>query len=115
MLLLLLLLIASAGAAEKTVSGAPTFPAEEQLTYNINWPTGLSLGEASLHTVRRKTETGIRIESEFRLDASVPGFQVLDQYRAAAGEDYCSTELSKTYQHGKRHSEETSTFLPLTA
>jgi hypothetical protein len=110
MFLLFLLLIAFAGAAEKTVSASPAFPADEQLTYNINWPTGLSLGEATLHTVRRKTESGIRIESEFRLDASVPGFQVLDQYRAIADQDYCSTELTKTYQHGKRRSEDTTSF-----
>jgi Protein of unknown function (DUF3108) len=110
MIPLFLLLIATAGAAEKAVSGASAFPADEQLTYNINWPTGLSLGEASLHTVRRKTESGTSIESEFRLDASVPGFQVLDQYRAIADQDYCSAELDKTYQHGKRRSEDTTTF-----
>jgi hypothetical protein len=110
MILLLLFMIALAGAAEKTPSSAPAFPPDEQLTYNINWPAGLSLGEASLHTTRRKTETGMRVETDFRLDASVPGFQVLDKYRGIADQDYCSLELNKAYQHGKRKAEETTTF-----
>jgi Protein of unknown function (DUF3108) len=109
MIPLLLLFMAAAGAAEINAA-TPAFPADEQLSYTINWPTGLSLGEASLHTVRRKTDTGVRIESDFRLDASVPGFQVLDQYHSVADQDYCSIEATKTYQHGKRHSEETTTF-----
>lgn len=106
----LLLFFIAAAAAEKS-AGPQTFPADEQLSYTINWPTGLSLGEASLHTVRRKTDTGaVRIESDFRVDASVPGFQVLDQYHSIADQDYCSIEATKTYRHGKRHSEETTTF-----
>jgi hypothetical protein len=109
MILLLLFMIAIAGAAEKT-SSVPAFPADEQLAYNINWPTGLSLGEASLRTTRQKTDTGMRIQTDFRLDASVPGFQVLDNYRGIADQEYCSQELNKAYQHGKRKSEETTTF-----
>ena len=110
MLLLLLLILVNAGGAEKAASSTPALPADEQLTYNINWPTGLSLGEASLHTVRHKTDNGARIETDFRLDASVPGFQILDNYRGIADQDYCSIELDKTYQHGKRKAEETTTF-----
>lgn len=111
MMLPLVSMLAFAAAAEKAPPAAAAgFPADEQLTYNINWPTGLSLGEASLHTVRHKTETGTRVETDFRLDASVPGFQVLDQFQAAADQDYCSTELNKNYQHGRRKAEETTTF-----
>lgn len=85
------------------------FPADEQLHYTINWPTGLSLGEATLHTIRRNTDDGPRIETDFSLDASVPGFAVLDHYRAIADGDYCSIELDKSYQHGKKKAEERTT------
>ncbi len=110
MLTLALLLLLGAAPAEKPPVKAPAFPADEQLTYAINWPTGLSLGEATLHTVRRSATAGPRIESEFRLDASVPGFQVLDRYQSLADGDYCSIELEKSYQHGKRKSEEKTSF-----
>jgi len=39
----------------------------------------------------------------------VPGFQVLDTYHAVADQDYCSAELDKTYKHGKRSAQETTT------
>lgn len=110
MLVLFLLAIVLASGGEKTAAAASPFPADEQLTYNINWPTGLSLGEASLRTVRRNTEHGARMESEFRLDASVPGFQVTDHIKAFSDGEYCSIELQKSYQHGKRKSDETTTF-----
>lgn len=108
--LLLLLTLAFAGAAEKSSAPAGAFPADEQLAYSINWPTGLSLGEASLHTTRQKTETGTRIQTDFRLDASVPGFQVVDNYRGISDQEYCSQEFNKAYQHGKRKTDETTTF-----
>jgi hypothetical protein len=92
-----------------TATASP-FPADETLTYAINWPTGLSLGEATLHTTRQKTDSGQRIISDFKLDAAVPGFQVLDQFHSVADQDYCSIELDKAYQHGKRKTEETTTF-----
>ncbi len=108
--LLFLLMLALAGGAEKAAAPNGSFPAQEQLAYTINWPTGLSLGEASLQTSRQKSENGVRIESDFRLDASVPGFQVLDKFHGVADQDYCSLELTKAYQHGKRKAEETTTF-----
>lgn len=89
-------------------SGA--FPADEQLTYAIKWPSGLPLGEATLHTVRTKTEEGGRIDSKFHLDAAVPGFQVLDDYHAIADANYCSIELEKKFQHGKRSTDEVTNF-----
>ncbi len=100
-----LILACFAPAAEK-----PPFPADEELHYTINWPTGLSLGEATLHTVRKNTDSGPRIESEFTLDASVPGFAVLDRYRSISDAAYCSIQLEKAYQHGKRKSEDRTTF-----
>ena len=98
-------------ASEQPAQRKPNpFPADEQLTYNINWPTGLSLGEARLRTRRLKTESGGRVDSEFVLDAAVPGFAVLDRFHSVADEDLCSIQLDKSYQHGRRKADETTKF-----
>jgi len=89
---------------------APAFPADETLTYTINWPTGLSLGEARLRTVRRNTPEGPRVETAFHLDASVPGFPVLEDHRSIATGDFCSVEFDKKYSHGKRKADEKMMF-----
>lgn len=91
-------------------SGADSIPTDEQLTYNVNWPTGLSLGEAHLRTKVVKSDSGTRVESEFVLDAAIPGFQVIDRFRSVAGQDLCSIEFEKSYQHGRRKAEETTKF-----
>lgn len=91
-------------------SAAERFPVDEQLTYNINWPTGLSLGEARLTTQIVKSDSGTRVKSEFTLDAAVPGFRVLDRFRSVADQDLCSIEFEKTYEHGRRKAEETTKF-----
>jgi Protein of unknown function (DUF3108) len=97
-------------AEKKAGSSVPAPPAAEQLTYSINWPTGLSLGEARLETQREKTDAGERWRTEFTLDASVPGFPVMERVRSAADAEFCSAELEKAYTHGKRKAEETTTF-----
>lgn len=101
------MVVAFAGAAEKKPAGPP---AEESLTYSVNWPTNLSLGEARLKTVRVKGETADYWQTEFTLDASVPGFRVLEEAKSTADAEFCSTVLEKSYTHGKRKSEETTTF-----
>jgi hypothetical protein len=103
------LLLSFSSGADTVPSAAPA-PASEQLTYNVNWPTGLSLGEARLRTTRAKSDSGARLETEFSVDAAIPGFQVLDRYHAVADSNLCSTELSKSYRHGQRSAEETTEF-----
>jgi hypothetical protein len=95
--------------AAKPAAAKPVPP--EALSYVINWPTGLSLGEARLTTVRRDTEDGPRIETTFHLDASVPGFPVIEDHRSmATGPGFCSVEFDKKYTHGKRTADETLKF-----
>jgi Protein of unknown function (DUF3108) len=75
----------------------------ESLTYNINWPSGLSLGEvrlASDHT--EKSDWHLSLD----IDASIPGYTVRDQDRSIATPDLCSTEFDKTFLHGTRKNEE---------
>lgn len=82
--------------------------AGETLRYSINWPTGLSLGEAEI-AARPK---GGAIEYEFRLDASLPGFPISDSYRSLATPEFCTLEFEKHFTHGNRKSVETTTIAP---
>ena len=101
------------------VSGAPSGPPpfdNEQLRYSINWPSGLSLGEAQLHATRLKptADTAERRHLEFEVDAAVPGFAVSDKYQSDTSADFCSAEFQKTASHGRKKSDEKTTFDPKT-
>jgi Protein of unknown function (DUF3108) len=79
----------------------------ESLTYNINWPSGLSLGQAQLaseHTENSDWHLSLDV------DASIPGFTVRDQDRSIATPDLCSTEFDKTFLHGSHQNDERLTF-----
>jgi Protein of unknown function (DUF3108) len=85
-------------------------PSSEVLNYTIAWPTGLSLGEAKLRTTRRTTPDGPRVETEFHLDASVPGFPVLEDHHSVADGEFCSMDFTKQYTHGRHKADETMSF-----
>jgi hypothetical protein len=89
----LMLLAAPAGPA---LTGFPF--TDETLNYNINWPSGLSLGEGHLRAKRSANIWGF----ELTLDASVPGFAVKDGYSSHANADFCSIDFSKQFVHGPR-------------
>jgi hypothetical protein len=103
--------------AALAITGAPVGPAvfdHEQLRFNINWPSGLSLGEAQLRATRLKP-AGDAAEKrllEFDLDAAVPGFAVSDRYRSDASPDFCSVEFQKKAVHGRKKTDEKTTFDP---
>jgi len=88
----------------------------ESLHYVINWPSGLSLGEAAIESSGLSAGSGAfssRTDWNFTfdLDASVPGFTIRDHYVSrASGPDVCSEQLIKTVQRGARKTEETDTF-----
>lgn len=105
------------GLATLAISGAPVgVPAfeNEQLRYNINWPSGLSLGEAELSSSRPKVaaDAAPRLHLEFSLDAAIPGFAVSDRYRSEISPEFCSVEFRKTAAHGKKKTDEKTTFDP---
>jgi hypothetical protein len=98
----LLLVYPMAAVAGPAASGFPF--ADEALTYNITWPSGLSLGEAKLSAKRNGDNWGFFLA----IDASVPGYDVKDFYRAVAGLNLCSAEFDRETLHGaKRTSEKT--------
>ncbi len=80
----------------------------ETLHYSVNWPSGLSLGEATLRSERTAGSTGSAPgwEFELNLDAGVPGFAIRDQYSSTASPDFCSWQLDKKTARGARTSEE---------
>jgi Protein of unknown function (DUF3108) len=102
-----------AALAMAAPASSPPVP-NEQLRYTINWPSGLSLGEAALSASNSKPSAGAEPSLHFRfnLDASVPGFVVTDRYRSDATGDFCSQEFKKTATHGKKKTDEKTTFDP---
>jgi hypothetical protein len=91
----------------------------ESLHYVINWPSGLSLGEATLNTLDMISTAGTAshesLTSDFEIDVSIPGYTISDRYHSTAqgsgsGKDLCSTKLDKTVRRGSRKSGETDTF-----
>jgi hypothetical protein len=92
--------------------GQTQIPREENLHYSVNWPSGLSLGEAELRATRLAPENGQpeRWQFELLLDASIPGFQIAERYRSTATTALCSIHLDKKAVRGKRKTQETSAF-----
>lgn len=86
----------------------------ETLHYSVNWPSGLSLGEATLRSDQTAGGTGSAPGWEFdlNLDASVPGFAIRDQYHSTGNVDFCSWQLDKKTARGTRTSEERVIFDP---
>ncbi len=85
--------------------------ATETLRYNVNWPSGLSLGEATLTTDNIDASAASR-KFELRLDASIPGFAVIDEITSLAKPDYCSIRLDTKLKHGSKIREERTEFKP---
>jgi hypothetical protein len=85
---------------------AITAPAES-LHYTVNWPSGLSLGEATLASDHQNPgKAGDLWAFDLDLDASVPGFAVSNHEHSSASADLCSVELDKSDTRGRRQSQE---------
>ncbi|HWB83265.1 MAG TPA: DUF3108 domain-containing protein [Bryobacteraceae bacterium] len=104
----LLFRVSSAAVLFGSLAFAQTgFPfQDESLHYSVQWPSGLSLGEASL-TARHSTDGW---KFDFTMNAGIPGFDVKDHVRSSANQDLCSVELNRNTSHGSRKSEEKTTF-----
>ncbi len=74
----LLLVALTAIAAPLAESTLPN----EVLRYSVNWPTGVSLGEAQLSASSSGGSSGQpgRMHFQFDVDASAPAFTVSDRY-----------------------------------
>jgi hypothetical protein len=81
-------------------------PREEQFRYEVKWPSGLGLGEGQMSASR----DGGNWVLQFEIEASIPGFRVLDRYRSVVDEKFCSVEFQKEFEHGTRKGKETTAF-----
>jgi hypothetical protein len=94
--LLSTLALVAAPVAESTLPN-------ETLHYSVNWPSGLSLGEAQLSASSSREASGPEhMHFQFDLDAGVPGFAVSDKFRSDASGSFCSVEFEKTTSHGSK-------------
>jgi hypothetical protein len=93
---------------------APSTLPNETLRYTINWPSGVSLGEATLSASSSEQvvngQTLPQMHFQFDLDAGVPGFAVSDRFRSAASGIFCSSEFQKKISHGSKKVEDKETF-----
>jgi hypothetical protein len=88
----------------------PTLP-NETLHYSVNWPSGLSLGEAQLGASSSREAAGPeRMRFQFDLDAGVPGFAVSDKFRSDASGSFCSAEFEKNTSQGSKKVDDKETF-----
>jgi len=114
--LILISMVAAPGLpAADNLTGFPF--QNETLRYNVNWPSGLSLGEAivsaSKVTAGKDTASkpGAAWNFALNLTVSIPGFPLGDTYRSsAAATDLCSTELNREVSHGSKKVTEKTTF-----
>jgi hypothetical protein len=96
--------------AADTLTGFPF--QNETLRYNVNWPSGLSLGEAVV-TANNDTasKSGAAWSFALNLTVGIPGFPLADIYRStAAATGLCSTELKREISHGSKKVTEKTTF-----
>ncbi len=84
----------------------------ETLHYSINWPSGLSLGEAEISSVAPTGASGQETPWSFKamIDASLPGYPLRDHYSSTATPAFCSLSLTKEFEHGSRKGQEKETF-----
>ena len=101
--LLLITFIPRVAAPAPALTGFPF--TDETLNYNINWPSGLNLGQGRLQS--KHTDAGWSFE--MTLDAGVPGYAVKDSYTAHANADFCSSDFSRQFLHGARKGGEAET------
>jgi hypothetical protein len=100
--LFLLFLLSTPAASAQT--GFPF--QDESLHYTINWPSGLSLGDATF--AARHTTTGWSFEVS--ADAGIPGFAISDKYHSSATADLCSVEFTRDINHAGKKTREKLSF-----
>ena len=95
----------TASAFAENPASTPFKPGET-LRYEVVWPSGLSLGEATFKANGRTDGWSF----EMSLSASLPALEIRDDYRSVTGPSLCSVEFEKKARHGSRSTEETIVF-----
>lgn len=92
------------------VPAAKTAPKPEALHYTVNWSSGLSLGDAYLSSSRATLANGEGWTFTLKADASIPGFALQEFANSTASTDYCSMDVEKQSQRGKKKVQEKTSF-----
>ena len=100
------LLVLALAAVSASVAQPKSIPDGESLHYTVNWPSGISLGEAQF--VAKKA--GAAWNFQMTLEAPVPWFAVKDQFRSQASAGLCSEMFEKRIEHGKKKAAEVTSF-----
>jgi hypothetical protein len=102
-----ILIFAAAFLLDSTAAAQTGYPfQDESLRYSLNWPSGLSLGDASFSAHKGKSGWSFDVS----VDLAVPGFPIADKYHSAVDPQICSSELERTVSHSGRKSRERTTF-----
>src|ERR1051325_6570831 len=108
---LVVLLLAAATIASRSAvvpSSLQGFPfTDENLTYSLNFSSGVPLGAAHM-IAKRDPLRGWTFN--FSLDASLPAFPIVDRFSAFSGLDLCSLRFERDSQHGKRKARDMTWF-----
>jgi hypothetical protein len=94
------------GIAPAVEAQQPFPPQDESLRYSVNWPSGLSLGEAVLTA----HHAGSGWELDLSLDANVPGFAIADHFHSTTNGDSCSQVFERDTRHGSKKAQEKTLF-----
>ncbi len=86
---------------------APLLPAET-LRYNLKWPSGLTLGEASFTS--ELTARGDRYTLD--LDASLPAYALVDRYTSGTSAQSCTIQFTRETRHGSKNTREQTSVAP---
>ena len=95
-------------AAHGLEAAVPSFP-NEALDYSINWPTGLSLGEAHWKARNIGSVQSPVWDLDMSFDARIPGFALINSYRAVTTGNYCMDKLTREIEHGSIKTTESET------
>jgi hypothetical protein len=103
--LVFLFALAPLHAAGDQLTGFPF--QNETLHYNVNWASGLSLGDLIL-TAAKTDGGGWALSAD--LDVGIPGLPIRDKYKSSMTGEYCSTELNRELSRGAKKNTEKTTF-----
>jgi hypothetical protein len=103
-----LLLIATLTLTSASAAGALTgYPfQDETLHYSVNWPSGLSLGDATL--TAHRTSSGWDLG--MTLDAGIPAFPISDRFHSTTTAEGCSKEFERDTAHASKRGHEKTVF-----
>lgn len=89
----------------ETPEAAP-FSSGETLRYDIVWPSGLRLGEATF--TANSNQAGWAFSAD--VSANLPVLAIEDEYQSKTDFSLCSTSFKKVVSHGKKKQNEEVTF-----